>query len=278
MGNCSHDTFHSYQDVRVDSDEPTRATAPGLRGDDPTTVAGGPAVREGLVPSRRGSCAGRVPRDRLAVARHVARARRRWASRGPARRTLARLSDEQLAKVERVLAKGPTANGFRERTLDARSSRDGDRKGDRGQLFDDPDVVDPARATGVESPASRAKGRRGRPGRHRRLGQGSLARGKKNARRRRAWIVFEDESGFSLLPSVRATWAPHGKTPVLAHHFNWKRLSMASALAFAPGGTDATLVFSMQPGSFNDESLIIFLDEVHELLKRRQGHARSGTD
>ena len=43
---------------------------------------------------------------------------------------------------------------------------------------------------------------------------------KKSARHRGALIVFQDESGFSLLPSVRSTWAPRGKTPVLRHHFN----------------------------------------------------------
>ena len=93
-----------------------------------------------------------------------------------------------------------------------------------------------------------------------------MARGKKNARRRRAWIICEDESGFSLLPSVRATWAPKGQTPILTHHFNWKRLSMASALAFAPDGSDASLVFSMRAGSFNDETLMEFLVELRELL------------
>src|ERR1019366_7475318 len=58
-------------------------------------------------------------------------------------------------------------------------------------------------------------------------------------RRRKAWIVFQDESGFSLLPSVRATWAPRGQTPVLRHHFSWTRLSMSAALAFRPDGTCA---------------------------------------
>ena len=53
---------------------------------------------------------------------------------------------------------------------------------------------------------------------------------------------------------------------MLTHHFNWKRLSMASALAFAPDGTDSNLVFSMRPGSFNDEALIEFLVELHELM------------
>ena len=65
---------------------------------------------------------------------------------------------------------------------------------------------------------------------------------------------------------MRSTWAPKGQTPVLTHHFNWQRLSMAGALAYAPDGTDATLVFALQPGSFNDESLIIFLSELHELV------------
>jgi hypothetical protein len=86
-----------------------------------------------------------------------------------------------------------------------------------------------------------------------------VAEDKKSVRRRGALIVFEDESGFSLLPAVRATWAPRGKTPVLRHRFNWKRLSMASALAYEPDGSDARLVFQMRPGAYNDETLIEFL-------------------
>jgi transposase len=97
-----------------------------------------------------------------------------------------------------------------------------------------------------------------------------LAAGKKNARRRRALIVFEDESGFSLLPPVRATWAPKGKTPVLRHHFNWKRLSMASALVYEPGTSSAQLVFQMRPGAYNDEALVEFLAQAHELLDGRK--------
>jgi transposase len=40
-----------------------------------------------------------------------------------------------------------------------------------------------------------------------------------NARRRRAAIVFWDESGASLLPVTRRTWVPRGCTPVIRHHF-----------------------------------------------------------
>jgi transposase len=65
---------------------------------------------------------------------------------------------------------------------------------------------------------------------------------------------------------VRSTWAPKGQTPVLRHHFNWKRLSMSAALCFRPDGSEASLVFGMQPGSDNDESLMEFLTELHRHL------------
>jgi transposase len=94
-----------------------------------------------------------------------------------------------------------------------------------------------------------------------------VAEPEKRARRRGAVIVFEDESGFSLLPAVRATWAPRGHTPVLRHRFNWKRLSMAGALAYWPHGGQTALVFQMRPGAYNDESLIEFLTELHTHLE-----------
>jgi hypothetical protein len=98
------------------------------------------------------------------------------------------------------------------------------------------------------------------------VGQRALAQGKKNARARDAWIVFQDESGFSLLPSVRSTWAPKGQTPVLTHRFNWKRLSMSAALCFRPDASDASLVFGMKAGSYNEDSLMEFLTELHRHL------------
>jgi len=66
---------------------------------------------------------------------------------------------------------------------------------------------------------------------------------------------------------VRATWAPKGRTPVLTHRFNWKRLSMSSAIAYAPDGSDASMYFSMKPGSFNQESLIEFIGDLRDLLE-----------
>src|SRR6266700_1677339 len=92
---------------------------------------------------------------------------------------------------------------------------------------------------------------------------------KKRARRQNALIVFEDESGVSLLPSVRATRAPKGQTPVLRHRFVWKRLSIAGAQVYVPDGSDAHLVFQLRPGACNQETLIEFLCDLHELQEHR---------
>jgi hypothetical protein len=101
------------------------------------------------------------------------------------------------------------------------------------------------------------------------VGQKALAAVEKTARRQNALILFEDESGVSLLPSVRATWAPRGQTPVLRHHFAWKRLSIAGVLAYEPDGSDAHLLFQLRPGAYNDETLIEFLAEVHQHEQHR---------
>lgn len=86
--------------------------------------------------------------------------------------------------------------------------------------------------------------------------------GKKNARRRKAWIVFQDESGVSQRPSVRRTWAPRGQTPVLIHAFNWQKISVAAALAYRWDGQRCRLYFQIRPGNYGAESLIAFLKEL----------------
>ncbi len=95
-----------------------------------------------------------------------------------------------------------------------------------------------------------------------------MAGGKKNARRRRAWLVFQDESGVSQRPPVRRTWAPRGQTPVLTHAFNWTHLSVATALAFRWDGRRSRLAFQTQPGSYNGARLIAFLQALKRHFRR----------
>jgi transposase len=113
-------------------------------------------------------------------------------------------------------------------------------------------------------------GERARRGGDRALGAGGVARDKKHARRKQAWIVFEDESGASLTPVVRRTWAPRGKTPVLRHPFNWKRISMAAALAYRWDGARTRLYFQTREGTYNEESLIEFVRELGRHFRGQQ--------
>jgi transposase len=93
-----------------------------------------------------------------------------------------------------------------------------------------------------------------------------LTRIRRNARRRRAAIVFWDESGASLLPVTRRTWAPRGHTPVIGHRFKWKRASMAAALCYGSRGGGASLAFHHQVGAYNTQTLIGALDQLRRFL------------
>jgi transposase len=53
---------------------------------------------------------------------------------------------------------------------------------------------------------------------------------------------------------------------VLRHRFNWKRLSMSAALAYAHDRSDARIIFQTRPGAYNDDSLIEFLQALHDEL------------
>src|SRR5437773_12485456 len=97
-----------------------------------------------------------------------------------------------------------------------------------------------------------------------------MASGKKNARRRKASIFFEDESGVSQRPSVRRTWAPKGETPVLIHAFDWSKMSIAAALGYRWDGRRGRLFFQTRRGSYDLECLITILKELRRQLHRRK--------
>jgi len=78
--------------------------------------------------------------------------------------------------------------------------------------------------------------------------------------------VFWDESGASLLPVVRRTWAPRGVTPVIRHHFKWKRVSMAAGLCYGSRGGGAQLAFHHQVGAYDTDTLIGALEGLRRLL------------
>jgi transposase len=79
-------------------------------------------------------------------------------------------------------------------------------------------------------------------------------------------IVFWDESGASLLPVTRRTWAPRGHTPVIRHRFKWKRASMAAGLCYGSHGGGASLAFHHQVGAYDTDTLIGALEGLRRFL------------
>jgi transposase len=98
-----------------------------------------------------------------------------------------------------------------------------------------------------------------------------VAGAKKTAAKQKAWIFFQDESGFTQKPSVRTTWAPKGKTPVLKSRGNhWSKTSVAAALGFRWDGARARLLARTKPDSYDTESLIGFLKQLKKFVAGRK--------
>lgn len=91
------------------------------------------------------------------------------------------------------------------------------------------------------------------------MGGRRVASDKKRALDAGATLIFVDESGFSLSPSLRCTWAPRGETPAITEHFIWKRMSAIGAVAWRPGEGTARLFFSPRPGNIDSTKLVDFL-------------------
>ena len=91
-----------------------------------------------------------------------------------------------------------------------------------------------------------------------------MASNKKGAQKRASKIAFLDESGFSLKSSIRRTWAPRGETPHLQTHFNWKRLNVIGSLVCEPDGSEADLLWEMQPTSIKEAAVLGYLQALHQ--------------
>jgi transposase len=89
---------------------------------------------------------------------------------------------------------------------------------------------------------------------------------RQDARRRKAQLVSWDESGVSLLPVVRRTWAPVGVTPVLDHHFNWQRVSITAALCYGSRGGGARLAVHRRARAYDTAALIDALTQLRRFL------------
>ena len=86
-----------------------------------------------------------------------------------------------------------------------------------------------------------------------------LAPCKKNAARLAAHLVFLDESGFLLIPSVHKTWSPVGQTPIVHHRYRHDRLSAISGIAVSPRRFHCTLYCHLYEDNIQGEEVAAFL-------------------
>lgn len=96
-----------------------------------------------------------------------------------------------------------------------------------------------------------------------------LEEGKKNSARLGAYLIFIDESGFMLTPTVRRTWAPVGCTPIIRHHFANDRISVIAGISVSPTRERLGLFGMFFWDNIAQEEVVAFLREV---LRHLRGH------
>jgi transposase len=99
---------------------------------------------------------------------------------------------------------------------------------------------------------------------------------------RSAYLVFLDESGFFLTPTVRRTLAPRGRTPVLDAWDRRDRWSAISCVTVSPAAGRPGLYFDLLDHNVHAEDVVAFLKDLHRRLgpltvvwDRNQIHGRS---
>jgi transposase len=87
--------------------------------------------------------------------------------------------------------------------------------------------------------------------------------------KRQAHVVFLDESGFGLTPSVRRTLAPRGQTPVLDAWDRRDRISAISCITLSPWAGRPGLYFELLPvnQTVHAAEVVAFLKDLRRRLR-----------
>lgn len=82
-------------------------------------------------------------------------------------------------------------------------------------------------------------------------------------------MVFLDESGFSLIPSIKRTWAPKGETPHFYHLYRQDKISAIAALSVSPKRKRLVLYVRFRAHNLTGIDVRSFLEH---LLKHIRNH------
>jgi transposase len=90
----------------------------------------------------------------------------------------------------------------------------------------------------------------------------------RDAYRRKAHLIFLDEAGFMLTPTVRRTLAPKGKTPLVKAWQRHDRISTISCVTLGPDEKFPGLYFELLPAGLNvtAEDIVAFLKQLRKEL------------
>jgi transposase len=180
-----------------------------------------------------------------------------------------RLSDYQLRKLERLLRQGAKKHGWSNElwTADrvARLIRQ------RFGVSFHPEHVRKIlkRRLGWTSQKPRRKARERDDKEVERWLGDELPRILREAFQRQAHVIFLDESGFQLTPSVRRTLAPRGQTPVLSCWDRRDRISAISCITLSPRQGRPGLYFELLPvnRTVHGEEVVAFLKDLRRQLR-----------
>src|ERR687888_2410013 len=92
---------------------------------------------------------------------------------------------------------------------------------------------------------------------------------KKKAKELGAHLVFLDESSFLLIPNLRRTWAPKGKTPVHHHSYRRSKISTLGALSVSAKRKHLALYLQFYERNVKGLDIKAFLSD---LLQHLQGN------
>lgn len=87
-------------------------------------------------------------------------------------------------------------------------------------------------------------------------------------KKRQSTLVFVDEAGYSMIPTLQKQWAVRGQTPVVKHRNRWfRKVSVIGGLTVSPDRTELGLELNWHPGEHVDQEKVV--DFLADLVKQQ---------
>ena len=101
------------------------------------------------------------------------------------------------------------------------------------------------------------------------MGPNRLGSHQKKVRSLKATVVFIDEAGIMMSPTVRKTWSPCGKTPILKHKTrSHRKISAIGAISIRHSGRNPRVTFRLLEGkNMRSAECVQFLIQLKQNIR-----------